>query len=92
MQALLTGFSQLSTLQFLVFVGYIQMALLLWCMALNSLRTRSLTERDRFLWTVLVTVLPVAGPMAYYMVEPCEVSATVDDTADSKPAGPAPTP
>jgi hypothetical protein len=38
--------------------------------ALLSLRRRPLGETPRFLWTILILLWPILGPLAYVLVHP----------------------
>ena len=45
-------------------------------LALFALRQSRLTGALQFLWTLLIIVIPVLGPLAFFIVNPSETTAS----------------
>lgn len=45
-------------------------------LALFALRQSRLTGTLQFLWTLLIIVIPVLGPLAFFIVNPSETTAS----------------
>ncbi len=51
-------------------LAVLALVLVLAIVALLSLRRRPLDELPRFLWALLIVLMPVVGPVVYFIVRP----------------------